>query len=422
MSLETRPRTWLVGIMAAALVLRLAVVLLFPETIISLGNREKNDVYARSFVETGVFGELVGRFAGQPTSATRPTYAWFLIDVYAVLGRGAYTIGLVQACVSAFNALLAYLIARRLVGPRPALLAGAMMAIYPYPIWHDVHVVRTGIDAFFSLSSVLFLLELARTRRLVFAAAAGACMVAAAHSTNMLVPFIPVAALWLVFYWRSIRQAIPAALVLALAAGATLAPWVARNYAIHGRATLFSTDNGLAFVKNNNPHIAGLIRQNIGPDPVGQLIFTPEDLRMSEVEADAVFWRRGMDWMLRNPDQKLALMWLNVVNYWDPLGIRPKSNTFFEGNESVWDAKTWLYRLSFGPILFLGLFGMLRRAPIDRGAWLVILLFAFNTLLYSSTYASTRYRIPLDGLFAAYAAEVLLVAACWWVRRRAVMA
>jgi 4-amino-4-deoxy-L-arabinose transferase-like glycosyltransferase len=418
-SLDRSPRRWLLGILALALLARLAIVFLFPETIISLGNREKNDLYARLFVSSGVFGEPVGPLAGQPNSATRPAYAWFLIAIYTTIGRGTYTIGVAQAVLSAVNVLLVFVLATRLVGRRPALGAALAMALYPYPVWHDVHVVRTALDTFFSLATLLFLVELGRTQKLRFAFAAGACAVGAAQATNMLVPFLPIAALWLVVAWRNLPRAIAAGAVLGFAAVLALAPWVARNQVLHGRFIPFSTDNGIAFLKNNNPYILDIVKSNLGPDNAAKYVFDPEEFKLPEAEQDALFWSRGIQWIADNPGDKLELMAYNVLNYWDPTTIRPLTNTFFEGNQQVLETKVWLYRLSFGPILVLGLIGIARRLPADRNTWLILALFAYNTLLYSATYASTRYRIPFDGVLAAYAAETVLAAATVLIRRHA---
>src|SRR5207244_1086290 len=99
-------------------------------------------------------------------------------------------IGLVQAVISAGNVLLVYLIGRTLTGRSQSVLAAAAMAVYPYPVWHDVHAVRTCLDAAFSLASVLFLLRLFTTRRLIYGATAGVTMVAAAQTTNLILGMV----------------------------------------------------------------------------------------------------------------------------------------------------------------------------------------------------------------------------------------
>ncbi|TAK22293.1 MAG: hypothetical protein EPO26_11370 [Chloroflexota bacterium] len=431
-SLDRDATRWIVAILLLGFALRVAIVLAFPHTIIDSGNREKNDEFAQVFLASGTFGTA----PREPSSYTRPAYAWFLIALYSMLGRSTYAIGLTQAALSAFNVLLAFLVAYRLVGRRAAIVAAAMMAIYPYPVWHDVHVVRTGLDTFLVLASVLFLLELAESYRVRYAIAAGITMFGASQTTNLLLAFVPFACLWLLFRWRSLLPTLRASVVLALAGGIALAPWVVRNYALHGRFVPSTTDNGIAFYKNNNPFILDLVKENKGPDYVmerlaptfvdaSRLGLAGDDCRraaklpldqrppecrdvVDEAEAEAIYFARGMQWIRENPGQKIELAARLALNLWDPTGLRPRSDTFFEGNESIHTIKNLAYALSFGPILLLGAIGLAGAARKSRDAWLVIGLFAFITALYASTYATTRYRIPFDGLLAAYAAATLL--------------
>ena len=303
------------------------------------------------------------------------------------------------------------MIAHHLVGRRAALVSGLMMAVYPYPVWHDVHVVRTGLDTFFSLSAILCLLQLARTKKLAWGLAAGAAMFAASQTTNLLLGFVPVAALWLLLYSKSWQWASAATLAVCLGAALSLAPWVARNYALHGRFVPSTTDNGIAFYKNNNPFILDLVRQNKGPDHVmpyiADTLIEPSS-GVGEAEIESIYFQRGLDWIRENPGEKLALMALLAANYWDPTAIRPRADTFFEGSQTVLSLKSLLYSLSYGPVFVLGVTGLVLALPRDRSSWLVLSLFAFNTLLYSATYATTRYRIPFDGILAAYAAGTVL--------------
>ena len=128
----------------AALLLVLATAL--PRLLALLHERgailasftDKGDDFARTFLATGTYGFI----PGHPSAYTQPLYGWFLIPLYWIFGRHWEVVGIAQICVAVATTLIVWHIGRRWLTPTVGLIAGLIVAVHPYLVWHDVHMNR----------------------------------------------------------------------------------------------------------------------------------------------------------------------------------------------------------------------------------------------------------------------------------------
>src|SRR5204863_5406144 len=95
---------------------------------------------------------------GRPSAYTQPLYGFFLVPVYAILGRGWVAVGAAQLLVALVTTIAVYHVALRVLSRRGALCAAAVTTLQPYVIWHDMHMNREILDQLLAALAVLLAL------------------------------------------------------------------------------------------------------------------------------------------------------------------------------------------------------------------------------------------------------------------------
>src|SRR5947208_806832 len=128
---------------------------------------DKGDDFARTFLATGTYGFI----PGHPSAYTQPLYGWFLLPLYRLFGRHWEVVGGAQVAVACCTTLVVWLIGRRWLTPAAGLVAGLLVALHPYLVWHDVHMNREVLDHL--LAAAIVYLTLRCGERFTPPAAAG---------------------------------------------------------------------------------------------------------------------------------------------------------------------------------------------------------------------------------------------------------
>ncbi len=166
-------------------------------------------------------------------------------------------IRLLQALVGLCAVALVAGLAGRIAGPGGAVAGAAIAAVYPPIAWLSGYVLSEPLYSALALAVVwlLHVVPAGAARRVPAALAtfaAGVLAGVAVLTKELMVFFLPFAAVWLL--WR--RGRIPA-LALAVGVALVLTPWIARNYAVHGRFVLTASHGGVTFWTGNNPLARG---------------------------------------------------------------------------------------------------------------------------------------------------------------------
>ncbi len=465
LTLSTSERRILAGILGLCLLGRVASILLFGYTL-SL-DVSGYDVYAVNLLA----GHGYTRFDDlHPDSDLPPLYAFFLASVYTVFGRDARAVAAAQIVFDLLTVTLIYLIGRRVFDVRAGLVAAALTAFYPYMLFQDltandtaiftcllalaVYLSYRALDASTPLTSraiaqspspqrgkgtfmrrvfpSLLAGEGLGMRGLIWAALAGAMApyYVAKAGVNALTKtlallMLPLVALWWLrrLGWRA---GLRLTLVMGLLTALVIAPWVARNIALHGRFVLISTNGGSNLYQGNNPCTAAYLRAGWDAQwTVNCLDKLPPGL--TEVEADQWHTQKALAFLRADIGRALDLFFVKFLSLWSPT-ITPAAvppewvdevGLVLQYEQPAFQAARAVHLLYFGPLLALAAVGLvlawLRRAEVFP----LVAVFLAITLTYVVYHPSTRYRMPLDPLlfvFAAYALDRL-----WrlWRHRRA---
>jgi len=370
---------------------------------------EKSDTFAQTLVASGTFG-----FLPEVSSAyTQPLYAWFLAALYWPLDRSWVVVGLAQVALAVVTALLVLVIGRHLASVRTGVIAALVATLHPYLVWHDVHVNREIVDQVI-LAALVLLTLLAHDRRstwLGIAAGAVAGLAVLSNARLLLLPLVvaPFAA-WRV---RPGRRAVVVALLVVVVSAAVVAPWVARNKAVIGCATI--TTDTRALWKANNPATYDVLANGGWIDDVPDLAGVPpwpEKAAAISVDAakavdecaQASFYRdEVLDFWRDEPGEKARLAAQAVWMLWSPFLSVDADDP---GQQGAADLAQRTVEPAFVLALYLLAFWGAWMAP-SRFVVLAVLLLSYNTLAAMVFAGTVRYRAPWDFLLALLASFAL---------------
>ncbi|MGH3026525.1 MAG: glycosyltransferase family 39 protein, partial [Gaiellaceae bacterium] len=359
--------------------------------------------------------------------ASVPTQPLLIAGVERVFGQNYLALRLAFALLGALTCVVAYFLARELFGAGPfgssvAIIAGALLAIYPYYIY---------LSALFEYPQTLFILMMGlvfllvyrhlRTGALATLALAGGSLGVAVLAVPTTLAFVPVLAgclLLLGMPRKSLRPALLGVLVLIGATVLPIAAWTARNYAAYGELILVNQAGGVNFwVANNETYfkygkdavIPACGPRNEGRPHCKQVIRLEHELRAEHlsdaqyiIAEEAASWRAGWRFVLESPLRTVRLSLRKLVELWSP---RPDATTVV--GSAIERAKIWVSVLSYFPTLLLALCGVIL---LRREARRLLPIYAYVltfTAVYSVFLPTTRYRLPLDFFLAILAAYTL---------------
>jgi 4-amino-4-deoxy-L-arabinose transferase-like glycosyltransferase len=387
---------------------RLAALLHERDRIV-LFNVDKGDIFARQFLANGTYGFI----PGHPSAYTQPLYGWFLIPLYRIFGRHWEVVGLAQIAVACGTTLVVYQIGRYWLSSRAGLVAGVLVALHPYLVWHDVHMNREILDHFLAASTV-FLTLLAAERFTPARGVALGAVVGLGILGNVRLEALPLLLLAYLFL-RGRRSLLASAAVLA-AAAAVVMPWVVRNRADVGCWAV--TTDARALWKANNLNTYATLKSGQWIDHVPQPTSfppTPQDVYEHWVATGKVtpydecaqvdmFQRKVISFWVHHPGAKAKIMPIDAQWLWQPqvVGVTDRPG---QG--------TWLDTMRFyaEPTYMVALYVLAAVGVFLVPVWfssLAVVLLAYQTLVAMLFVGETRYRVPWDFLIALLASSALL--------------
>jgi 4-amino-4-deoxy-L-arabinose transferase-like glycosyltransferase len=403
-----RPRRAALALVLVTALPRLAVLLYERERIVRL-NVDKGDIFARQFLADGTYGFI----PGHPSAYTQPLYGWFLIPLYWIFGRHWEVVGLAQIAVACGTTLVVWQIGRYWLSSRAGLVAGVLVALHPYLVWHDVHMNREILDHFLAAAAVFLTLQAAERFTPARGAALGAVL-GLGILGNVRLEALPLVVLAYVFFRG--RRSLPAAAAVLAAAAVVVMPWVIRNRADVGCWAV--TTDARALWKANNLNTYATLKSGQWIDHVPQpksFPPTPQDVYEHWVATGRVtpydecaqvdmFQRKVISFWAHHPGAKAQLMPLDAQWLWQPqvVGVSDRPG---QG--------TWLDTMRFyaEPTFMVAVYALAAIGLFLVPVWfssLAVLLLAYQTLAAMLFVGETRYRVPWDFLIALLASSAFL--------------
>ncbi|MCB4821751.1 ArnT family glycosyltransferase [Roseicella aerolata] len=310
-------------------------------------------------------------------------------------------------------------IARELGGPRPALLAALIWALYLPAV--RIFYPNIAGDAFATLSvtgALLFFLRAAATGRSRDWIICGLCLGLSVLSRSSAIILIPVLAVCTLMLRRpgggplarSAGARLRPAVLLVCASVTLLLPWMARNYLAFDRVVIGTTLAGYNLYRHNAMLPTGDHLNYVGPEDghrlMQDLLARRPDLRGTENEAqmDAVYRQEALRIISDNPGRYLGLSAYRFVLLWFNWGVEA---TYGHKHADLLDVATMVQQ---GVLLLLGLIGAL------VGGWrarpLTFSIGAF-VLLHLAVMGRLYHLMPVMPLVVALGA----LGAVWLLQR-----
>lgn len=396
---------------------------------------------------------LLPRYAG---AYQAPGYSAFVALVLAASGSyepGADAVStddprlvwvkFAQVLLGTATAWFAYRIGRAWFDHRVGLAAGWLFALDPTLIAFTHYLFTETLFAFLFAWAIWLLTQERAMPSIARSVWIGLLLAAAAYTKSSVLYFLPVMALWFVWWHRERwKVACARAGVAGLAWIVCIAPWTIRNYSVHGGFVLLDTSGPYNFWRGNWP--GAYKRRDFSADdnvrfpppfdafsmaPVSEVggsnivnvarndydTDTPTDLQVTESAT-----RSALDYIRGDWPGFFHRAWYKIVDTWNPTSFVMRNlgkNGYGDIDPWVASALTWGCVLSYLLTMALALPALLLKLR-HPCVLLSLAMVLYYTAIHAVSFGLTRFRLPLMPFLCVLAG----VSAIWLidrVRRRA---
>ncbi len=371
-----------------ALVLRAGWALSVP--VIPVSDSNAYDVFAQNIASGAGYGWRPGELTAFWAVGTAAFYAL----IYSCFGHSYVPIVMLNIMVGLGTVALAMSLARRWLGPVPAVLTGWILAFWPQMIQFTT-ILASELLFNFCVLAAFWMATMPGWKWLPRSVATGIFLAASAYIRPAALLLAP-----LVFLQEALIQRRPARAVAACAVScvvmiALILPWSLRNLQVFDRFVLVSTNAGANFWMGNNPKTTG------GYMPL------PETGIVNEAELDRHLSRQAWEYIRQEPLAFVARTLEKAVLLhdresigiaWNEKGLEQR---FGRGvlmplkliNNPYW----WLMLACAG----YGLLLLLRqRTWLEFFTLPPLTVWVYYTAVHSITVTGDRYHVPSDPFIA----------------------
>jgi hypothetical protein len=349
---------------------------------------------------------------GIPTSFRAPLYPSFLAIVYFFNGTDFsrfFAARLAQAIfLGAPLAPLTYWVARKLFSPflpgegsgerseRAARLSAWIVACYPMLLVYPLGLGTENPFFILLLASFFFLLSSIEKPTTFYFLISGVFLGLTALTRSVILPFAGLAILWAWFVLKQKRGA----MLIALAFGLTILPWIIRNSLLHEKPTGIETSMGYNLYLGYHPQ------------GNGSFVFGPSlDLLtiLDDAERDRIGTEQAVEFIRAQPERFFPLA-INRLGFF--FGLEKRVLMYFYSNNILGyvplPVLLTISAILLLPFVFISVSAALGLADLrwTPGHLLLILLFVGYTLPHVFILSEDRFHLALVPYFAILAAQV----------------
>lgn len=417
-------KTVLFGIVAVAVILRLAVAVYMGNVVyplpgifdqVSYNTLARQLLAGQGFTFPAMWWPATR--AGEPTAHWSFLYTSWVAGVYMLSGGSPLVVRVLQALVAGvLQPWLTWRIGNRLFGQRAGLVAAALVAVYAYFVYYAGAIMTES----FYILGILWALDLATAWEQRHATTTsginarfwfqlGVALGVTVLFRQVFLLFIPLLSLWFLgvgIFRADVGRRLDAAsrifAGLVIAGVVTLAlilPWTIRNYLAFDRFVLLNTNAGYAFFWGNHPiygtHFVGILPPG---GPSYQDLIPKELLPLDEAALDQALLERGIGFITADPQRYVLLSLSRAEEYFK---IWPSDDSSLASNIGRGVSAGIL-----APFMLYGIVLSIRRRKHTTQASL-ILLYMFvvaYTGIHLLSWALIRYRLPVDAVLLLFAA------------------
>ena len=366
-----------------------------------------HDLWAKSIAS--------GDWVGQGVFFRAPFYPYFLGIIYKILGHDLFSARLIQHLIGSFSVILIYLLARKLFDRRMAVISGLLAATYWILIYFEGELLLDFLLVFFGTLLLLLLYRAAEKPVFRNWFLAGVVLGFFAITRPNILAFAPFILLWLLIYFRKNKSwlvCIMYWLYVGIGAALIIFPVTLRNYLVGQDLVLVASQGGINFFIGNNPYSDGTsaVVPGLGDDwdYADAVVLAEQELghKLKPSQASNYFYRRGWDFILKQPEKSLPLLWKKFYLFWNKFEVSNNQNTYF------FQRYSWLLRILpigfwiVGPLSILGMVLAFRNFK----KYSLLIFFVFSYLLtVVFFFVADRFRLPVIPVLIIFASLALVV-------------
>lgn len=320
-----------------------------------------------------------------------PFFPLFLAIVYTFFGHSFLAAKIALAFVGSFSCVLVFLLAlKNFQDYKISIFSGLVYVFYPPGIFWTGYLAPVTLEIFFSLLFIYLVYTGGKEKNLILFLSSGIVLGLGILTRSLFLIFLPVVFMWLLVF-RGINFSFKATLLIFLMSMLTISPWVIRNFKIHKKIVMTSTEGGIVcYIANNEK---SLYQPSGYWDPTGNINepIIKKAIGMSEVEANSFFYKATLDFIKKNPSIYAKLVKDRFFRFWK---LTP--HTFSGPGESYKSYHTKIALITNLPIFIFAAFGLffsLKRWKDFIIFYLTIICWSLPIILFFKTVI--RYREPL---------------------------
>ena len=380
------------GIFIFALLVRLVFITVWYET----GNGDRISADSTGYLPIGQsIVEWKGfQFEGKPFTRRAPLYCLF-VGILSKLTPFPLGIYIAQALIGAFSCVLLYVMGRKMFDEISGFFAACFFSVDYATLRFTVEVMPENIFVLWLLLGFYYFISFTKSAGKTDLVLSSLFMGLAALTKDGIVYFVPVMALGFLAGRRPFKIGVLTAVSFLMLFVLTIGPWALRNTLLIGHFSLVTTSGGHVFYLGNNPTTVG--------NPTGgewryeyDYNYPQDDPNLPPLytwEADRYLSQSALEFIRGNPGRFFQLMKVKIVNMWRPYQ-----------SDSPKLAK-WAMALTYIPVMFLGLAGLIR----NIGRWKEFLpvygLICYFFLIHIVLFGQIRFRYPVMPFFMLFAAS-----------------
>ena len=358
-----------------------------------------------------------GDWLGQEVFYQAPLYPYFMAVVLSIFGPGVWPLRIIQILLGATSCVFVAMAGHRFFSLRTALVAGALLALYPPAIFFDGLVQKASLGLFLTTALVVLLGELALRPRWWWLLVSGAVLGCLALTRENALLLAPLVFVWLLLWFpdlswgeRTLRVAL-----FSLGLASILIPVGVRNLAVGGRFLVTTSQWGPNFFIGNNPEANGRYvplrrgRQDarVEREDATLLAEAATGRKLDPSEVSSYWLRRSFSYIAANPGH-----WLRLLAKKAHLTISAReiidteSIEVFREHSRLLAVLGWLWHFGvLGPLAILGIWATRGHGHRLAILYAIALAVALSLVLF---YVLARYRFPLVPVLVLFAAAGLV--------------
>ncbi|HEX2015890.1 MAG TPA: glycosyltransferase family 39 protein [Solirubrobacteraceae bacterium] len=328
-----------------------------------------------------------------------PGYPAWVGFWYALVGHHPFIVRLAQVPLGAITIGLSWLLARRLFGPRVAVVAAFTVALYPLAWQYEELLYSEAIATPLTLGVLIVILTGAPSRRRALTCGVLLGLLLLVRPSSVFLIAGALVAWSLAAGWR---RGVALSAVATAVALLVVAPWTVRNAVVlHGFVPVALADAAAYGTFNAQSAHDPVWPYAWRPDPPSVAdLFNPAH-PLSDIDLHARLQDRALSYISAHPGSlPQAFFWNGLSRLWD---VRHRSRSLFEvpfegRSRFVTGLGLDIYYLLL-PLALLGLWRARHRRALVFG----VLAVALGASIVFTADSGTRYRATLEPLIAVLA-------------------